>query len=444
MTASSAFARLVAEDAVRQEPDIYPALLHEARERLAMRLSLEGLQQPTAEDEREAEVLLEALVEELLAVTLEQGRACAYSSEELVARLTNDIFGWGVIQPYLNDPTVEEIMINGPANVWIDDAERGMYRAGVQFAATEEVVRLVNRVAGAYGRNFNRSSPRVNAKMPDGSRLNAVMVPLTDNVPVAVTIRRHRLVARTLEDLVRLDTLTEAAAAFLREAVLGRLNILVCGGTASGKTNTLNALASVLPAEERVISVEDTPELQLGLPNWIALVTTEESDEGLRPVTLDDLVINALRMRPDRIITGEARGPEIRSVLMAANTGHDGQLLTLHANGVMEVSDRVVQMWHIADSSMAPGAIKRYLADAFDLIIYIERISVAGRRRRIVRQIAELLPSKRMEGATPALNVLFEDRGHGLQVRSKFPIELDERIRLRTGHKSNLSQFLEL
>jgi pilus assembly protein CpaF len=441
MPSSSAFAQRVAVQAGADAPDPYTALLAAARERLATQFSLEALRTPTVTVEREAEAVLHALVEEHTTAAARQGRAFAEPVEELIIRLQYDIFGYGVITPYLNTPTVEEIMINGPDVVWIDDAERGMYRASVRFENPREVQKLVDRIAARHGRRFDRSTPRVNAKMPDGSRLHAVMEPLVDNVPVAVTIRRHRLVARTLEDLVHLGTLTADVAGFLRDCVLGRLNLIVTGGTGSGKTNTLNALCAVLPAEERVVTVEDTPELQLGLDNWIAMVTTEESEEGQRPITLDDLVINALRMRPDRIVTGEARGAEVRSVLMAANTGHDGQMLTLHANGVHEIASRVVQMWQLADSAMAPGVITRYLVDAFDLVLYIERITVAGQRRRVVKQIAELLPSRAMEGDTPAVNLLWQDTGSGLQWTGMYPDTLEESILRRTGRQLNLRRY---
>jgi len=440
---SSAFAQRIAAQATAAQPDPYTALLGAARERLAAQFNLEALRAPTAHVEREAAATLHALAEEQATLAAQQGRAFSDPVETLVRRLHYDIFGYGVITPYLDTPTVEEIMINGPDVIWIDDAERGMYRAGARFEGAREVQKLVDRIAARHGRRFDRSNPRVNAKMPDGSRLNAVMEPLVDNVPVAVTIRRHRLVARTLDDLVSLGTLTADVAGFLRDCVLGRLNLVVAGGTGSGKTNTLNALCAVLPAAERVVTVEDTPELQLGLDNWIAMVTTEETEEGQRPITLDDLIINALRMRPDRIVTGEARGAEIRSVLMAANTGHDGQMLTLHANGVHEIASRVVQMWQLADSGMAPGVVTRYLVDAFDLVLYIERITEGGQRRRVVRQVAELLPSRQMEGDRPAVNVLWEDTGAGLHWTGMYPGTLEESIRQRTGQQVNLRQYLQ-
>ncbi len=443
MSQPSAFAQRVAAQATTQQADPYAGLLAAARERLAAQFSLEALRAPTAAQEQEAETALRALVAAQVASAVQQGRPFAESGEQLLLRLQYDIFGYGVITPYLNTPTVEEIMINGPDVIWIDDAERGMYRASARFAHAREVQKLVDRIAARHGRRFDRSNPRVNAKMPDGSRLNAVLEPLVDNVPIAVTIRRHRLVARTLADLVELGTLTAEVAGFLQASVLGRLNIIVAGGTGSGKTNTLNALCAVLPPEERVVTVEDTPELQLARDNWLALVTTEETEEGQRAITLDDLIINALRMRPDRIVTGEARGAEIRSVLMAANTGHDGQLLTLHANGVHEIASRVGQMWQLADSGMAPGVVTRYLVDAFDLVLYIERITVAGQRRRVVRQVAELLPARQMEGDTPAVNVLWQDTGSGLQWTGLYPETLEERIRQHTGQRANLRQYLK-
>ena len=256
-SSSSVFAQRVAVQAVTAEPDPYNALLAAARERLATQFSLEALRTPTVTVEQEAEAVLRSLVEEHTGAALRQGRAFAEPADELIIRLQYDIFGYGVITPYLNTPTVEEIMINGPDVVWIDDAERGMYRAGIRFENPREVQKLVDRIAARHGRRFDRSNPRVNAKMPDGSRLNAVMEPLVDNVGVAVTIRRHRLVARTLEDLVQLGTLTQDVASFLKECVLGRLNLIVTGGTGSGKTNTLNALCAVLPPEERVEGIAE-------------------------------------------------------------------------------------------------------------------------------------------------------------------------------------------
>ncbi len=204
MAATSTFAQRVTAQATAEYPDPYTGLLAAARDRLTGQFSLEALRTPTAHVEREAETLLRTLVEEHALAAVQQGRPFAEAVEDLVVRLQYDIFGYGVITPYLNMPTVEEIMINGPDVIWVDDAERGMYRASIRFESAREVQKLVDRIAARHGRRFDRSNPRVNAKMPDGSRLNAVMEPLVDNVPVAVTIRRHRLVARTLEDLVRL------------------------------------------------------------------------------------------------------------------------------------------------------------------------------------------------------------------------------------------------
>ncbi len=456
MAGVSVFTQTAATQQAQAAPGVTP--LEQLREAVRQRLRTQfpGAELADLNDQKrqQAQTVIEALVNDWLPRAASAGQPFTQPPAVLVTQLMNDLFGWGPLEPYLRLPTVEEIMINGPEQVWIDDAEQGMYRAAVRFTDMNAVFQLVNQAAGAQARELSRRQPRLNCQMADGSRLNAVMLPLLGNVPIAVTIRKHRLVATTPADLVRLGTLSQASADFLVAAMQARLNIIVAGGTGSGKTNTLNALLSILPLEERLITVEDTAELQLNPPgvapgapaarNWISLVTAEPNDEDKSAgVTLDDLVINALRMRPDRIVTGEARGGEIRSVLMAANTGHDGQLLTLHANSVREVASRVVQMWQIADSKMAPSVILRYLADAFDVIVYIERVTVGGQRRRCVREIAELLPSRDMEpGAdTIGINTLFAEQGVGLQPVNRV-IHLNRLAQLRGERSLDFNRIL--
>lgn len=434
----SRLAQAAGESAITEDP--YEGLLREARARLAETFPPHELEDPSPETQAKAEELLRRMAEAAVQGWTSRGIPLMEPPEALVARLLDDIFGWGPISPYLATETVEEIILNGPDQVWIIDAEKGKYLAPVRFRSAREVINLVNRALARTGRRLDRKNPRADGRLRDGSRLHAVMEPLVDNVPVAVTIRRHRMVARTLEDLVGLGTLTPAAAAFLRECVLGRLNLVVTGGTASGKTNTLNALCSLLPKAERVITIEDTPELKIPVDDWVALVTRPADEEGTKEVTMADLVREALRMRPDRIITGEARGAEIVDILMAANTGHDGQMLTVHSNGVLDVVSRLTTMY-LLGKELSLNAIRRQIADAFQVVVYIERVFLAGRPRRFVRQIAEILPSRFMEGDTVAVNVLFEDRGQGLGPTGNFPQVLPEEIRRRSGRTLDLKIF---
>jgi pilus assembly protein CpaF len=252
----------------------------------------------------------------------------------------------------------------------------------------------------------------LSVKLRDGSRMHAIMEPLTDNVPVAVSIRRHRLVARTLDDQVRLGTITPQVATFLRWAVQGRLNIVISGGTGTGKTNMVNALCSEIPPSERVISVEDTQELQLTtIGDWVALVTREES-EGVTHISQQQLIRNTLRMRPDRVITGEARGAEVVDILKAANTGHDGQMLTVHANSERDVVARMEELYLEGLPQASLGNIRRQIARAFQLIIHLRRVESGGRTQRLVTGVAEI--TGRMEGDIPEVVPLFADPGSGL------------------------------
>jgi pilus assembly protein CpaF len=253
------------------------------------------------------------------------------------------------------------------------------------------------------------------------------MEPLTAKPPIAINIRRHRLVARTLEDLTRLGTVTPMAAEFLRLAVQARLNIAVAGGTASGKTNFTNALGNAASESDRILIVEDTTELQINKPDIVQMCTRDQA-ESVKAVTISDLIIHALRMRPDRIITGEARGQEIVDVLMAANTGHDGQLLTIHANSTRDVIQRMESMYLLRGNDVPLLAVRRQIADAFQLVIYLKRVFIANKPRRFVTEIAEIQPSQFMEGDKVVVQNIFEDKGTGLAWTGYFPERLARRM----------------
>ena len=443
----SPFAVAVGQQVAATLGDPYDDLLRDARERMLQTFTPAQLEDPGQQVLEQARQLLSRMAEGYLLNLQEKGVTVAEDAESLVGRLVDDIFGFGPLARILSTETVEEIIING-TEVWVIDAERGKYKAQVAFRSPQEVINFVNRVAARQGRQLDPSHPKVDAQMSDGSRLNAVMRPIVNNVPVAVTIRRHRMVARRMEDLVRLGTLTEQAAAFLKACILGRLNVIVAGGTGTGKTNTLNAFLNVVAEDskarfERVLVLEDTPEIDIAnLPDAVSLVTREANEEGTRAVTMDDLVKNALRMRPDRIITGEARGEEIIGILNAANTGHDGQLLTLHANSALDVPERIVQMAQLA-RDLPERVILGWLANAFDVLVFLRRITIGDKTLRKVVQIAEIPPSRFMEGDKLPINVIFEDKGQGLRpVPGAFPQHLEETLYARSGRQVNLRQYL--
>ncbi len=416
------------------QEDRIAAILVEARERIRGQMTPAQIEDPSEEDMRLAESIVRPLVESAFSQALTDGLRMTEDPTAVLRQILDDIFGFGPLAPYLNDEEVEEIIVNGPDDVWIIHATRGKEKTGARFRGMTEALNFVNRAAAATaGRWLDRSNPKLDARMRDGSRLHAVMEPLTVNVPIAITIRRHRLVARTLDDLVKLGTITPLAKDFLQMAVTGRLNLVVAGSTASGKTNLLNAMCNAADDGDRFILVEDTPELQVAKTDVVQL-TTREGVEGARGYTVADLVIEALRMRPDRIITGEARGAEVVDVLMAANTGHDGQMLTVHANSTRDVIQRLETMYLLRGTDVPLVAIRRQIADAFQLVLFIRRVFIGKQQKRFVTQIAEMQPSQFMEGDKVIVQNIFEDNGQGLAWTGYFPRMLAKRLEAHSVH----------
>ncbi len=348
--------------ATTDQDELFANILGEARTRVRNQMQPAQIEDPTDDDLRVAESILQPLVESFFASARRDGVTLIQDPDVVLRQILDDIFGFGPIAPYLADAEVEEIICNGPKDIWIIHAGRGKEKASTQFRTGREMVNFVNRVARTGGRRLDKSNPKIDARMRDGSRLHAVMEPLTVNIPVAMTIRRHRLVAQTIDDLMRLGTVTPTAGEFLKLAVAARINTIVAGATASGKTNFINALCDAAGDGDRFIIIEDTPELRVRKPDVVQLCTRDRAEEA-RAFTIADLVIEALRMRPDRIITGEARGAEIVDVLKAANTGHDGQMLTVHANSTRDVIQRMETMYLMRGSDVPLLAIRRQVAD---------------------------------------------------------------------------------
>ena len=432
---SPAAAAMMRQASVYDSEERAALLLQEARERIQAQMTPSQIEDPADEDLRLARDIVAPLVENALTHARQEGVRMTRSAEELTGQIMDEIFGFGPLAPYLDDPEIEEIFVNGPDDVRIIHAVHGKQNTNARFRGASDVVNFVNRAASATsgGRWIDRSNPKIDARMRDGSRLHAVVSPLTVNVDVAVTIRRHRLVARTLDDLIKLGTITANAGAFLRMAVDGRLNVVVAGGTASGKTNFLNALCDAAADDERFVLIEDTPELQVQKDDVVQLTTRDQAEEA-RGFSMADLLVESLRMRPDRIITGEARSAEIVDVLMAANTGHDGQLLTIHANSTRDVIQRMETMYYMRGTEVPLIAIRRQIADAFQLVVFLKRVFIGNKPKRFVTEIAEIQPSQFMEGEKVVVQNIYEDNGQGLNWTGYYPERLARRLEVGNVH----------
>jgi pilus assembly protein CpaF len=308
------------------------------------------------------------------------------AAQEIIDAVVNRMVGLGPIEPYLNDPSITEIMVNAPAEIFIErNGELEQVKAA--FRDEQHILHVIDRIVAPLGRRVDESTPFVDARLPDGSRVNAIIPPLALHSP-ALTIRRFSTEPFTLKRLVSLDSLNSQMAGFLQACVRSRLNILISGGTGSGKTSTLNALARCIPKKERLVTIEDTAELQLSASNLVSLESRPPNIEGIGEISIRTLVRNALRMRPDRIIVGEVRGPEAFDMLQAMNTGHPGSLTTVHANTPQDAVRRLESMVLMAGLELPQPAIREAIASSLDIIIQQERLP--GGERKIV-SIAEVL-----------------------------------------------------
>lgn len=314
----------------------------------------------------------------------------------------NEILGFGLLQDLLDDPAISEIMVNGAGNVFVESRGRVMLSPR-RFDSDAELIAVINRMVRSTGRRVDQSSPMVDGRLPDGSRLNVVLPPLAVDGP-SVTIRKFTARSLTLDDLIASGSLSPEAAEFLRLAVEKRLNILVSGGTGTGKTTMLNFLSSSISRTHRVVTVEDAVELTLDLPNIVRLESRPPSIEGTGQVTIRDLVRNALRMRPDRIVVGEVRGAEALDMLQAMNTGHEGSLSTLHANSARDALRRIETMVLFGEIDLPLRAIREQVASAIDLIVQVSRDASGF---RYVKSITEVVG---MESDVVALADIFARR----------------------------------
>ena len=318
----------------------------------------------------------------------------------LAEDIADDILGHGPLERLLADDTVTEIMVNGPADVWIERKGR-LIPTSVRFTDTSHLRRIINKMVAEVGRRIDESVPMVDARLPDGSRVNAVIPPLSLSGPL-VTIRKFSKERWGLDDLVRMDSLSLETIDFLERCVRAELNILVSGGTGTGKTTLLNALSTAIPDGDRIITIEDSAELRLNQKHVLRLECRPGNVEGRGEVHIRDLVRNSLRMRPDRIIVGEVRGAEALDMLQAMNTGHEGSLCTAHANSARDVLSRLETMVLMAGYDLPVRAIRQQICSALDLIVHVERLMDGSRRVTTITEV------QRMESDIIGLQPLFE------------------------------------
>lgn len=297
---------------------------------------------------------------------------------EIVSEISDEVAGLGPLEVLMRDPEVTELMINGPKDVFVERRGR-LSRVDIQLESDEQITHLVERVIGPLGLRIDESRPFVEARLPDGGRIHAIIPPLSIKGP-AVTIRKFSIVPFTYRGLIEMGSLSEDMARFCERAVKQRKSIIVSGGTGSGKTTLLNLLSSSIPEGERLVSIEEAAELRLEQENVVSLEARPDNVEGTGAVGVRQLVRNALRMRPDRIIVGEVRGEEALDMIQAMNTGHEGSLSTCHANSPEDLLSRLETMVMMSDLGLAQGPVRNQIAAAIDLVIQLERFEDGARR----------------------------------------------------------------
>lgn len=319
---------------------------------------------------------------------------------ELFKQVFNDLLGFGPIQPLLDDPDVSEIMVNGPKKVFVEKKGQ-LSKSTVVFDDDDHVMRIIERIILPLGRRVDYDTPTVDARLPDGSRVNAVVRPVAIDGP-SITIRKFRKDKLTVEELIGFGSITRPMAEFLQACVKARFNILISGGTGSGKTTLLNVLSGFIPENERIVTIEDAAELQLQQDHVMRMETKSPNIDGLHAVTIRDLVKNSLRMRPDRIVVGEVRGGEALDMLQAMNTGHDGSLTTVHSNSPRDAISRLETLVLMAGMDLPLKVVRTQISSAIDLIVQQTRLKDGQRKVTSITEVAG------MEGDVVVLTDIFK------------------------------------
>jgi len=389
---------------------------------------------PTLYDRQMSDAELRLRVLEMLEWALDQEESVPLTRADrtqLLNEIASDVLGYGPIDPLLNDPDVTEIMVNGPHSVFIERHGR-IVKSDFRFVDEVHLRRIIDKIVGQIGRRIDEATPMVDARLPDGSRVNAIVHPLAIGGPF-LTIRKFAVDPLTEADMVQFSTFNQSTADFLHQCVKGRLNIIISGGTGSGKTTTLNVLSSYLPGDERIVTIEDAAELQLHQEHVLSLESRPPNLEGKGEITIRDLVRNSLRMRPDRIVVGEARGGEALDMLQAMNTGHDGSMTTIHSNSPRDTLARIETMVLMAGFDLPVRAIREQVASAVNLIVHQTRL------RDGTRRITHITEIEGMEGEIITLQDLFLfDFGMGVDDNGRYLGRLKA-----TGIRPSFSGHLE-
>ncbi|MBN3865687.1 CpaF family protein [Pseudomonas frederiksbergensis] len=328
------------------------------------------------------------------------------SRQLIIKQITDEVLGLGPLEPLLADHSVSDILVNGHASVYVERFGK-LQRTDVRFRDDQHLLNIIDRIVSSLGRRIDESSPLVDARLKDGSRVNAIIPPLAIDGP-SISIRRFAVDLLNTDSLIQVGTLTPAIALLLKAIVRGRLNVLISGGTGSGKTTMLNVLSSFIPQNERIVTIEDSAELQLQQPHVVRLETRPSNIEGRGEVSQRELVRNSLRMRPDRIVIGEVRGAEALDMLTAMNTGHDGSLTTIHANTARDALGRVENMVSMTGATFPIKALRQQIASAIDVVIQLERQEDGKRRLVSVQEI------NGMEGEIITMTEIFSFARQGM------------------------------
>jgi pilus assembly protein CpaF len=383
-------------------------------------------------DDRQRAAIRTALVR-----LLEQESAALNFLEQrqIIDDVLHEVFGLGPLEPLLQDPTISDILVTTPRMVYVERGGR-LFDTPVEFKDNQHLLRIIEKIVSAIGRRIDESCPMVDARLPDGSRVNAVIPPVAVDGPI-LSIRRFGRDTLTAERMVKNLTLTDGMREFLEACVRARLNIVVSGGTGAGKTTMLNVLSSFIPETERIVTIEDAAELQMRQRHVARMETRPANVEGAGAVRIRDLVINALRMRPDRIVVGEVRGEEALDMMQAMNTGHDGSLTTIHANSPRDGISRLEVMMGMANSSLGIHSIRQQIASAVDLFLHVSRLSDGSRRVTHIAELSGVDASTvgtrdvfvfEKQGVTPDGRVIGRFRGMGARP------ECDEELRTAGFH----------
>src|SRR6266851_835697 len=363
----------------------------------------------------------------------EEGRLLTDADRaRLIEEIKNELLGLGPLEPLLWDDEITDILVNGPSQVYV---ERGgkLYLTDVSFQDDQHLMLIIDRIVSQVGRRVDEASPMVDARLPDGSRINAIIPPLALDGP-ALSIRRFGKRRYSVDDLVAKDSITPDMVEFLRAIIRARLNLLVCGGTGSGKTTMLNCISAFIPVDERVVTIEDSAELVLQQPHVVRLETRPPNVEGKGEVTARELVRNTLRMRPDRIIVGEVRGSEVFDMLQAMSTGHDGSLCTIHANTPRDSMGRLEMMMLLAGWSIPQRAMRQQISSALNVIVHVSRLSDGTRK---VMKISELVG---MEGDMIMMQDLYEFHRTGVNAQGKV-LGQYRKTGIRSAYKDRIEAY---